>query len=128
TILVGWLLVRAADRAVGLTILTKSVVAALAGTAVALVNVLVVARLMFVSTTHDLGLLVALTVFGAIVTVFFSTWLSTATASRLERIATSVRSLAGGIYDDRIDSDGHDEVARLALDINLLAARLQAIE
>jgi len=30
--------------------------------------------------------------------VFFSVWLSTATASRLERIARAVRSLAGGVY------------------------------
>ena len=67
TVVVGALAMRAIDRAAGVSIRAKSAFAALTGTAVALLNVLIVARLMFVSTSHDLRLLVALTVFGAIV-------------------------------------------------------------
>src|SRR6185437_6376315 len=128
TIGAGWLAMRAIDSAIALSIRTKSVFSALTGTAVALLNVLIVAQLMFVSTSHDLRLLIALIAFSAIVTVVFSAWVASQTAARLETIAASLRSLASGHYAARAAVAGHDEVASLAADINALAIKLQAIE
>ena len=128
TIIAGALAMRAIDRAADVSIRAKSAFAALAGTAVALLNVLIVAQLMFVSTAHDLRLLLALIVFGAIVTVFFSVWVASNTAARAQRIALAVRRLASGDYTEYVAVAGRDELASLAADVNILAQRLAAIE
>jgi signal transduction histidine kinase len=129
TIVGGAIAMRLLDRrARSFGIQTKSVLAALTGTAVALLNILIVARLMFVSTSHDLRLLVALVAFSTIVTVFFALWVASAMASRLHAIAAVVRRLAEGRYDERAVAAGGDEVAALAADVNALAARLATVE
>jgi hypothetical protein len=61
TMVGGWLALRIGDRAIGFSIRTKAFLSSAIGTGVALLNVLIVAQLMFVSTGHDLKLLVALT-------------------------------------------------------------------
>ena len=124
----GWLALRAADSVVGLKIQTKAFLSATIGTGVALLNVFIVAQLMFVSTAHDLKLLVALLVFSAVVTIFFSLWVASTVAGRITQVAGAIRALAGGQYRDRIDVGGGDEVAQLADDVNILARRLQAGE
>ena len=124
----GWLALRAADRAAALTIQTKAFISVAIGSGVALLNVLIVAQLMFVSTSHDLKLLLALLAFSAVVTVFFSLWAASSVAGRLAVVAGGIRSLAGGRYRARIDVAGGDEVAKLADDVNTLAERLQASE
>ena len=124
----GWLALRAADRAVGLTIQAKAFLSSIIGSGVALLNIFIVAQLMFVSTSHDLDLLIALILFSAIVTLFFSLWVATTVAGRIELVADGIRSLAGGDYQARLADAGGDEVAKLAADVNLLATRLQAAE
>ncbi|MCH8025625.1 MAG: HAMP domain-containing histidine kinase [Chloroflexi bacterium] len=124
----GWLALRVADRAVGLTIQAKAFLSSIIGSGVALLNIFIVAQLMFVSTAHDLNLLIALILFSAIVTLFFSLWVATTVAGRIELVASGIRSLAGGDYQARLADAGKDEVAQLAVDVNLLAARLQAAE
>ncbi len=124
----GWLALRVADRAVGLTIQAKAFLSSIIGSGVALLNIFIVAQLMFVSTSHDLNLLIALILFSAIVTLFFSLWVATTIAGRIELVADGIRSLAGGDYQARLVDAGRDEVAQLAADVNLLAARLQAAE
>ena len=124
----GWLALRAADRVVGLTIQAKAFLGSIIGSGVALLNIFIVAQLMFVSTGHDLDLLVALILFSAIVTLFFSLWVATTVAGRIELVAAGIRSLAGGDYQARLVDAGRDEVAQLAADVNLLADRLQAAE
>ncbi|MCH7488421.1 MAG: HAMP domain-containing histidine kinase [Chloroflexi bacterium] len=124
----GWLALRAADRAVGLTIQAKAFLSSIIGSGVALLNIFIVAQLMFVSTSHDLNLLIALILFSAIVTLFFSLWVATTVAGRIELVADGIRSLAGGDYQARLADAGGDEVAKLAADVNLLATRLQAAE
>ena len=99
----GWLALRVADSVVGLKIQTKAFLSATIGTGVALLNVFIVAQLMFVSTAHDLRLLVALLVFSAVVTIFFSLWVASTVAGRITRVAGAIRALAGGQYRDRID-------------------------
>lgn len=124
----GWLTMRTVDHAGRLSIRAKSVFTALTGTAVSLLNVLIVAQLMFVSTSHDLRLLFVLIGFGAAVTAVFSLWVGSSTASRLEAIADGVAALASGRYGERAAVTGGDEVASLARDLNALAAKLQSIE
>lgn len=122
----GWLAIRAIDHVAGLSLRTKSFLAAATGSAVALLNIVIVAQLMFVSTGHDFKLLLALIAFSAVVTIFFSLWIASATVRRLESITDLVRALASGDYAGRADASGRDEVARLARDVNSLAERLHA--
>jgi signal transduction histidine kinase len=124
----GWLALRAADRALGPSIQTKSFLSAMIGAVVALLNVLIVARLMFLSTAHDLRLLIVLLVFSAAVTVFFNRFVASSTAARLALVAGGINALASGDYRARVCIDGGDEVARLGDDLNHLAGRLRAME
>lgn len=128
TVGAGWLLLRAADRLVGLSIHAKSFFGGILAGSVALLNVFVTAQLMFISTSHDLRLLIALMAFSGVVTVFFSLWIATNISSRIGHVATAVRTLAGGDLAARVDIGGRDEVSRLARDVNTLAERLLAAE
>jgi len=83
---------------------------------------------MFVSTEHDLNLLLALVVFSSVITAFFSLSVASTVAGRIEDIAGAIRHLARGEYRARLEAGGNDEVARLSGDVNLLAARLQVAE
>lgn len=124
TVWIGSLVLRLADRAPGLSISRKVALASTAATGIALLNVFIVAQLMFISTGHDLPLLVALLVFSGATSVAFALLVTAAVGGRLERIAGAVRTLAGGDYSVRLAADGSDEVGRLAADVNQLAARL----
>ncbi|HEY5639935.1 MAG TPA: HAMP domain-containing sensor histidine kinase, partial [Dehalococcoidia bacterium] len=124
----GWLALRFADHALGLSIQAKAFLGAVIGGGVALLNVFIVAQLMFVSTAHDLKLLVALLVFSAFVTLFFSMWVASTIVGRMATATAGIRNLAAGAFDSRIVLSGNDEVARLADDVNALAERLQEAE
>jgi len=124
----GWIALRVADRAAGLSIQAKSFLSTAIGSGVALLNVFIVAQLMFVSTSHDLKLLVALIIFSAVVTAFFSLWVAGTVSGRIETVASAIRTLASGEYAARAEVAGGDEVALLAEDVNLLATRLQEAE
>ena len=124
----GWIALRVADRLLGLTLRVRAFLSSAIAGAVALLNVVIVAQLMFVSTAHDLKLLLSLVVFSAVVTAFFSFWVAAAVAGRIEEVAAGVRLLARGDFGTRLDTSGQDEVARLSEDVDLLAARLQAAE
>jgi len=124
----GWAGLRAADQIMGLTLRWRAFASSALAGIVALLNVLIVAQLMFVSTAHDLKLLIALVVFSAVVTAFFSMWAAATVAGRVEQVAMAVKRLAGGDFATDLASGGHDEVARLAQDVNSLAARLKAAE
>ena len=128
TMTAGWLVLRTADRAFGLSIQTRAFLSGLVATSVALLNVMIVAQLMFVSTSHDLNLLIALIVFSAVVTGFFSLWVARTITERVSVVSAAIRSLAGGDLRARIDMAGGDELARLAADVNSLATRLHATE
>ena len=128
TMAAGWLALRTADRAIGLSIQRRAFLSGLVATGVALLNVIIVAQLMFVSTSHDLNLLIALVVFSAVVTGFFSLWVARTITERVSMVSVAIRKLAGGDLRTRIDVSGGDEVARLAADVNSLATRLHAAE
>jgi len=128
TTAVGWALLRTADRAIEIGIQTKAFLGSIIAIAVALLNIFIVAQLMFISTSHDLKLLAAITVFSAIVTGFFSLWVASTVAARIGVASDAVRALARGDLSTRVEVWGGDEVSRLAADVNTLAERLQAAE
>jgi signal transduction histidine kinase len=128
TVALGWLALRTAERMLGLNLRARAFLSSAIAGAVALLNVIIVAQLMFVSTEHDLKLLIAVVVFSATVTASFSWWAASTVATRLQQVAASVRSLAAGQFDTRLGFEGDDEVSQLAADVNKLAARLQAAE
>jgi len=120
----GWLAFQAADRAIGLSIRTKAFLGAAIGSAVSLLNVFIVSGLMFLSTSHDLPLLVTLLLFSAIVSVYFSLRVASALSRGIGTIADGITALADGQYETRVAVDGGDEVARLGARLNELARRL----
>ncbi len=128
TVGLGWLVLRGMDHFVGLSIRAKSALGATLAGAVALLNIFVTAQLMFISTSHDLNLLIALMVFSAIVVVFFSLWVASSITSRLSRVTGGIRALARGDYHSSVRVEGRDEVSRLADDVNELAQRLLSAE
>jgi len=121
----GWIALRLADRTVRLSIRSKLFVSTAIGTTVALLNVFIVAQLMFVSTGHDLRLLASLIVFSGIVTTVFSLWVASTITGRVQAIAGAIRGLTQGRYDQRLDVGGGDEMAALALDVDRLASMLR---
>ncbi len=128
TIVVGWLALRVADDRLGLSLRTKAIVAAGIGSLVGLANVYAVARLMFVSTTHDLPLLTTLLIFSGLLAVTFSVWVASSVTGRVHTIGRAIGELAEGRYATRLDLAGEDEVARLAGDVDRLASLLESSE
>jgi signal transduction histidine kinase len=105
----------------------KVFLASALGGALALLNVLIVARLMFVSTSHDLWVLAASLAFSVAVMALFSLYVAVSVAERVDVIAKAVRSLANDQVTDGVFSR-LDEVARLASDVDRLAEKLRAAE
>jgi signal transduction histidine kinase len=128
TVIGGVLGVLAADSVGVLTLRAKVAVSGLIGALVGLFNVLIVSKLMFVSTGHDLRLLIALIIVSATISLGFSMWVASTVTRRIELVASGVRTLALGQYQRRVNAVGQDEVARLATDVNVLADRLEAAE
>ncbi len=124
----GWTVLRLAEHMPGFTVHGKAFLGtAIVGT-VALLNVLIVAELMFVSDDHDLNVLIALVAFSAILTAFLSQWIAAAISDKTTAIASAVRSLAAGDLRTRLDMGKGDELASLAEDVDTLASRLEAAE
>ena len=128
TLGLGWLALRIADHRLGLSLKAKAVLGIAIGIGVALANVFVVAQLMFISTAHDLKLLVALLAFSGLITLFFSLWVADSIARSVEGMKEAVRALVAGDYRARVEVSTGDEVARLGESLNRLAARLQAVD
>ncbi len=124
TVIVASLAIRVLDERFGLTLRTRFVLVALVGSAVLVANIIVLARLMFISTDHDLKVLLATVAFSTVLAVFFTTWMSSKTLERLGSVNRSIRQLAAGELAIASDVTGRDEVATLAKDVQLLAERL----
>jgi len=128
TMALGWAGLVGADRMFGLSLRNKAFAGAAISGCVALLNVLIIAQLMFVSTSHDLPLLAATIAFSVVVGMFFTYRVAAAASRRIDAVAESVQRLASGDYETRVRTPGSDEVARLAADVNVLAVRLQDAE
>jgi signal transduction histidine kinase len=128
TVSVGWAGLTVADRCLRLGIQAKSIIAGAIASGVGLLNVFIIARLMFLSDAHDLRLLVALLVFSCALTNFFNVWIALTTTSRVSRASETIERLCEGDYSAIIDVQGRDEAAQLGHQVNQLAARLRAVE
>ena len=112
------------ERRLGLSLLARFVLVTLVGTAVLVVNMIVLARLMFISTDHDLQVLIATALFSAVMTVAFTTLFASQTITRIGRVSASIRELAAGSLGNTTGVSGRDEVAALAADVDVLSSRL----
>lgn len=126
--LVGWLTLNSHWAARHLGLRSKAFAGSLVGGLFGLLNVFIIARLMFISTSHDLYVLAAAIGFSVVIMTAFSITVASSVAQRLELIAGAVRSLAAGRSVSNLGLGEADEVARLAEDVQSLSAKLDASE
>ncbi len=127
SLVVGWVILRALELSPMLSLQRRAVFGAVVGGGVALLNVFVVAQLMFINTGHDLRLLGALVLFGGIAS------LSRCPCGRRRPSPGAWRpppplsaGLASGDLAVSLSETGpRDELHQLAKDVNTLAARLR---
>ncbi len=93
--------------------------------ALVLFNVWITARAMFLSD-HDLTLAGVLLLFGAGIAISFGVFVSASLTRGLRRVEEAAERLASGNLSARAQSDGRDEVARLAGTFNRMADQLEA--
>lgn len=129
TLVAGWLLIRWVDRRVSLSLHRRALVIAAAGPVVALANVFFVAQLMFVSTGHDLRLLIALIAFSGVMALVFASWSAAITTRRVERVHLALQQLEQGNGVAWADAGSHaDEIDGLGERMTALAGRLVAAD
>ncbi|HEU5086523.1 MAG TPA: histidine kinase dimerization/phospho-acceptor domain-containing protein, partial [Roseiflexaceae bacterium] len=94
------------------------------GVVIALFNVFLTARLMFISADHDLLLLVLLLAFAAVVSLTLGATLAGVLAQRVVALRQGAREVASGNLATQVAVSGSDELADLAGEFNRMAARL----
>lgn len=119
-----WAVLRWLERRSAPGLLGQAILVSLLGSATSLMTILILAELMFISSDHDLQVLLAVSAFTAIMTVFCTTWATSSTLARLLVVTRSIRGLAAGDLEVKAAVSGADEVATLAGDVNVLARRL----
>ncbi len=124
----GWLALTSNWATENLTLRSKAFVGSIVGGFAGLLNVMLIARLMFVSTSHDLYVLTAAIGFSIVVMAAFSMTVASSVAQRLELISDAVRGLAEGRTRPNLTTHETDEVARLAEDVQRLWAKLDESE
>ena len=90
-------------------------------------NVFVTARLMFASE-HDLRLAAVLLIFAGGIATALGYFLSTALSEKIQWVGRAAAAIAEGRRDVRVEVVGKDELARLGITFNQMAARLEAAE
>lgn len=96
------------------------------GLAIALFNIYLTARLMFISADHDLLLLMLLLLFAAVVSLTLGYTLAHALAQRAIALCIGARAISTGDLAARVPMHGNDELAELAKEFNHMADRLAA--
>ncbi|HEY3109971.1 MAG TPA: HAMP domain-containing sensor histidine kinase [Chloroflexota bacterium] len=91
--------------------------------AVAFVNVVVTALLMFISA-HDLGLLGLLLFFAAILAIFFALAVADPLVASVRALTRAANRMSGGDLTVRVPADGRDEVGELARAFNAMAGQI----
>lgn len=112
----GW----ARFPSLNLTLVMTYVVATL----VTLINVWVMSQRMFVSE-HDLLLSAVLLLFAGMIATTFGIFVASNVTDDLRQLAATAQTLADGDLGARVVVQGRDEVARLGLSFNTMAAQLQ---
>ncbi len=97
------------------------------GILVAILNIFITARLMFISSDHDLPLLVLLMLFAAVVSLALGYTLAQSLAQRVGALHHGAQAIANGELSTRVDAAGSDELAALAAQFNRMAAQLAAV-
>lgn len=97
--------------------------AGLVGSLSLLGMVLAGARAMFISE-HDRSLLLTMLLFASLLAVGFSLYGAAPLARRVEQLRRGTAQLAGGDLGAKVPVEGHDELAALAADFNLMAQDL----
>ena len=92
---------------------------------IALLNVGIIALLMFIEP-HDLWLLAGLVVFSSGLSIFAALALSEGTARRVRSLVDAARGMSDGRMDVRVAVGPHDEIGEVASAFNGMAERLQA--
>ncbi len=128
TILLSAGVTRLLERYGRLTLAARFVLVTIVGSMLLVANVVVLARLMFISTGHDLRVLISAAVFSAIVAVGFALWCAYAPLARVTAINRAIRGLARGSMYEVSGLSGEDELALLARDVNVLGRRLAEAE
>ena len=128
TFALGWGFVHLVARSGRLSLRAQFALAVGVAAVIAVANVLVTAVAMFISTGHDLPLLVGLLIFAVALTVAFGLAVSSRAVGRLGRIGAGIEALAAGDYDHRVPDEGRDEIAEIAGRVNVLAERLLVAE
>ncbi len=87
-------------------------------------NVWVTARLMFASK-HDLLLATVLLIFAGGIAMVLGFFLSSAITDQLKTLNQAFQEVAKGELQTRVQADGRDEIAQLAVSFNQMTGRLQ---
>ncbi|HYN87913.1 MAG TPA: ATP-binding protein [Ardenticatenaceae bacterium] len=112
-------LLRARLRLRGQIVLTHAL-----GLTIVLANVIVTARLMFISP-HDLALLAVLLIFAAILSLAVGVTLAASLTRNLERLGLAAEAIAAGDYAARVAHADRDEVGELGIAFNRMATRVE---
>jgi two-component system, OmpR family, sensor histidine kinase SaeS len=94
------------------------------GLVVALVNVLTTSALMFLNP-HDLGLLLLLLVFAAVISLAFAYVVAGALTQQIQQLSSAAKRLAAGALETRVGHHSRDEIGQLATTFDEMAERLQ---
>jgi signal transduction histidine kinase len=96
------------------------------GIMVAILNIFLTAQLMFISSDHDLPLLILLLLFAAVVSLALGYALAQALARRVTALHRGARAIADGDLHAHVDASGSDELAALGAEFNRMAGQLAA--
>ncbi len=96
------------------------------GIVVAILNIFLTAQLMFISSNHDLPLLVLLLLFAAVVSLALGYALAQTLARRVTALHEGAHAIANGDFQAHVVESGGDELTALGVEFNRMAAQLAA--
>lgn len=128
TIAAGSAAVIFAARVLRLSLVARVAIISAISILLPLAGVLVIARLMFVSTTHDLPLLVALLAASGLTSGALTIVIQLQTAQRLRNLSRAVFSLAQENHDGSPKAEMPDELGELSAELERLTNRLHAAD
>lgn len=109
------------------SIRTKILLAYGVGVGIVIVNILVTAQLMFLSS-HDLSLLILLLVFGSMLSVTIGTSIAGRMTMAVRQLAEGAQRVSSGDLRTRVNVTTNDELADLALSFNTMVENVSESE
>ena len=120
------LLLRGSDAFNRMSLRQKLVVAFAFVTALGLANTIALSAFMFVSTDHDLPMLIAILAFAGGMSIYVAYRLAERISSALQRLAEGVQSIARGELSARVPVPSEDELGAVSKSFNEMASKLEA--